>query len=53
VKHQFKWRAKSGHSSSTDLWVSSSEPTSKEEIFRPVDHDRAKATAWKGKEKAK
>jgi hypothetical protein len=45
VKHQPKWRTKS-YSDSSSPWVSSTEPsdpTTKEEVSRPIGCDRAVA----------
>jgi hypothetical protein len=49
VKHQPKWRAKYGGSSSTDPWVSLSELIGEEEVSHPMGRDRAKAATRKGK----
>jgi hypothetical protein len=49
VRHQPKWRAKSSSSSTTDSWVSSSDRTCEEEVTCPIDQDRVKAAAQKGK----
>jgi hypothetical protein len=38
-------------SSTTEPFHSSSDPATEEEATRPIGRDRAKATAWKGKEK--
>jgi hypothetical protein len=32
-------------------WISSSDPTTEEEVTCPMGQDRAKAVAWKGKRK--
>jgi hypothetical protein len=51
VRHQPKWRAKSASSLTTDPWISSSDPTTEEEVTRPMGWDRVKASMRKGKEK--
>jgi hypothetical protein len=51
VRHQPKWRARSTGSSTTDPFISSSDPATNEEVIHPIDRDRAKAAARKGKEK--
>jgi hypothetical protein len=43
VRHQPKWRAKSTCSSTTDSWISSSDPAIEEEVTHPIDQDRVKA----------
>jgi hypothetical protein len=51
VRHQSKWRARSAAPSTMDLFVSSSEDATEEEVTRPIGRDRAKAAAQKGKGK--
>jgi hypothetical protein len=51
VRHQPKWRPTSAGSSTTDPFLSSSDPAIEEEVTHPIGHDRAKAAARKGKEK--
>jgi hypothetical protein len=51
VSHQPKWRAKSASSSTTDLWISSSDPVTEEEVTHPIGRDRAKAATRKGQGK--
>jgi hypothetical protein len=51
VRHQPKWRARSADSSTTDLFLFSSEAATDEVVTRPIGRDRANATVWKGKEK--
>jgi hypothetical protein len=53
MKHQPKWRAKTVGSSTTDLWVSSSDRTTDEEVSHPMGQDRTKAVVRKGKRKGK
>jgi hypothetical protein len=48
MKHQPKWIVKSTTSSITDLWVSSSDCTSEEDVTRPMGKDRAKARGTEG-----
>jgi hypothetical protein len=36
MRHQTKWRAKSASSSTTDPWISSSDPTTEDEVIRPI-----------------
>jgi hypothetical protein len=51
VRHQSKWRARSAASSTTDVFVSSSEAAIEEEVTRPIGRDRAISAARKGKGK--
>jgi hypothetical protein len=53
VKQQPKWRIKSGDGYTTHLWVSSSEPTTEEEMSHPMGRDGAKVAMWKAKGKRK
>jgi hypothetical protein len=46
-----KWRARSVGSSTTYLFLSSSDPTIKEEVTRPIGRDITKADTRKRKEK--
>jgi hypothetical protein len=50
-RHQPKWRARSTDSSTTDLFLSSSEAATEEEVTHPIGRDRAKVTTWKLKGK--
>jgi hypothetical protein len=50
VRHQPKWRARSATPSTTDLFVSSSEAVTEEEVTHPIGQDRAKAAPRKEKE---
>jgi hypothetical protein len=43
VSHQPKWRAKSADSSTTDPFISSSDPAT-EDVTCPIGRDRAKVT---------
>jgi hypothetical protein len=49
--YQLKLRAKSVSPSTTDPWISSSDPTTEEEVTYPMGQDRAKAATRKGKGK--
>jgi hypothetical protein len=49
VRHQLKWGAKSTGSSTTDPWISLSDPKTEEEVTRPNGRYRSKAVARKGK----
>jgi hypothetical protein len=51
VRHQPKWRARSADSSTTDLFLFSSEAATDEVVTRPIGRDRANVTVWKGKGK--
>jgi hypothetical protein len=51
VRHQTKWRVKSANFLITDSWISLSDHTCEEEVTHPINQDRAKAVAWKGKMK--
>jgi hypothetical protein len=51
VRHQPKWRVRSAGSSTIDLFLSSSDPTTEKEVTRPIGQDRAKAAVQKGKGK--
>jgi hypothetical protein len=51
VRYQPKWRVRSDAPSTIDAFVSSSEAETEKEVTRPIDRDRAKTIAWKGKEK--
>jgi hypothetical protein len=51
VRHQPNWRAKSAGSSTTDSFISLSNPTTEGEVTHPISWDRAKAAARKGKGK--
>jgi hypothetical protein len=51
VRHQSKWRVRLAGSSTIDSFLSSSDPATEKEVTRPIDRDRAKTVAWKGKEK--
>jgi hypothetical protein len=51
VRHQPNWRARSTDSSTTDLFLFSSETATEEEVTRLIDRDRAKAAARKEKGK--
>jgi hypothetical protein len=53
MRHQPKWRAKSPGLSATDSWISSSDPTTEEEVTHHIGRDRAKAATQKGKGKGK
>jgi hypothetical protein len=45
------WITRSIGSSIKDQFLSSSDPAIEEEVTRPIDRDRARTTAWKGKGK--
>jgi hypothetical protein len=49
--HQAKWRARSADSSTTDPFLSSSDPAIEEEVTHPIGQDRTKAVTRKGKGK--
>jgi hypothetical protein len=49
MRHQPKWRAKPTGTSTTDQWVSSSDPVIEEEVTHPIGRDRVKVAAQKGK----
>jgi hypothetical protein len=51
VRHQPIWRAKSVGSSTTDTWISSSDPTIEEDVTHSIGWDRAKAAVRKEKRK--
>jgi hypothetical protein len=51
VRYQPKWRARSDAPSTMDAFVSSSEAGTEEEVTRPIDRNRAKTVARKGKGK--
>jgi hypothetical protein len=51
VRHQPKWRVRSAGSSTIDLFLSSSDPTTEKEVTRPIGQDRAKAAVQKRKGK--
>jgi hypothetical protein len=51
VSQQPKWRARSAGSSTTDPFLSSSDPATKEEVTHPIGRDRANAVVRKGKGK--
>jgi hypothetical protein len=51
VRHQPKWSARAADSSITDPFLSSSEAATEKEVTHPIDQDRAKLTARKGKGK--
>jgi hypothetical protein len=53
VRHQSKWRVKFAGSSTTDPWISSSDPTIEEDVTHPMSRNRAKAVTQKGKKKGK
>jgi hypothetical protein len=47
VRHQPKWRARSAGSSTIDLFLSSSDPATEEEVTHPISQDRAKTQVVK------
>jgi hypothetical protein len=49
VRHQPKWRARSAVSSTTDIFLSSSEVVTEEEVTCLIGRNRANVTARKGK----
>jgi hypothetical protein len=51
VWHQPKWRARSAGSSTTDPFLSSTDPVTEDEVTHPIGHDRVKAATQKGKGK--
>jgi hypothetical protein len=51
VRHQPKWRARLGDSSTTDPFLSSSEAPTEEKVTHPIGRNRVKAAVQKGKEK--
>jgi hypothetical protein len=51
VRYQPKWRERSDAPSTMDAFVSSSEAGTEEEVTRPIDRNRAKTAARKGKRK--
>jgi hypothetical protein len=51
MRLQLKWRARSSGSSTTDSFLSSSDPATEEDVTRPIGRDRAKMAARKGKGK--
>jgi hypothetical protein len=51
MRHQPKWRVRSASSSIIGQFLSSSDPATEEEVTHPIDWDRAKADARKGKGK--
>jgi hypothetical protein len=51
VRHQPKWRVRSSGSSTIDPFLSLTDPATEEEVTCPIGRDRAKAAAWKRKEK--
>jgi hypothetical protein len=51
VRNQPKWRARSAGSSTIDLFLSSIDPATEEEVTCPIGRDRVKAATRKGKGK--
>jgi hypothetical protein len=51
IEDNAKHRAKSVGSSITDSWISLSDPTTEEEVTRPMGRDRDKTAVQKGKRK--
>jgi hypothetical protein len=51
IEDNAKHRAKSAGSSITDSWISLSDPTTEEEVTRPMGRDRDKTAVQKGKRK--
>jgi hypothetical protein len=49
--HQPKWRARPTNSSTTDLFLFSTDPATEEEVTHPIDQNKTKAAARKGKGK--
>jgi hypothetical protein len=51
VRYQPKWRLRSNAPFTMDAFVSSSEAATEEDVTHPIDWNRAKTAAWKGKGK--
>jgi hypothetical protein len=49
VRQQPKWRARPAASSTTDLFLSSSDPATEEEVTCPIGRDRARWAHERGK----